>query len=106
MKVFIESHDWRERVDIRIGDRYGKNIQYAHSLTPEGDIVWKTTSENSEMPVFLSANREVLQALAEALGTFIPGNDQTVEALKDARTTRDRLLTLVEKGWNTSDRSS
>lgn len=41
--------------------------------------------------------REALEALVAAASVQLPPGDAVVDALKDARGTRDRLLTLVER---------
>lgn len=101
--VFIDSQPWRDSVDIRIAVRAGRLTQYAKGIEEafgQPQIVWDTTEETGDIPVFLTLRRDVLEALAKALGEFVPATDATVEALKDARTTRDRLLTLIEEGWH------
>lgn len=104
-RVFIDSVPWRDSVDVRIAVKAGRVTQYAKGIEDamgQPRIVWATTEDGAEVPVFLSLQRDVLEALAKALGEFVPAVDATVEALKDARGVRDRLLVLVEEGWRSA----
>jgi hypothetical protein len=58
-----------------------------HEWAPEGP-------DTAEPALVLP--REALEAIVAAASEKLPPQDATVDALKDARSTRDRLLALVE----------
>jgi hypothetical protein len=97
--VWIDSKPWQPYVELRIAVRMGRVTQAATGVTEAGEIVWTAQDEMAEIPPLLVLSRDVLEELAKELGNYVPATDVTTEALRDARTVRDRLLSLVEARW-------
>jgi hypothetical protein len=99
VKVWIERRAGFLPYEVCIGSQAGKWVQYAAGVNEDGSIRWETQDWDKEVPVFLSLEPTVLEALARAIGDVTQTSDATRDHLSDARATRDRLLALVEKGW-------
>lgn len=63
----------------------------------DGRPRWEETPQNSQPDPTLTIPRDALEALLAAAEKHVPATDATVDALRDTRTTRDRLLALIEK---------
>ena len=99
MKAWLTRDPWRDTYELRLGYQAGKYTAYAKGITDHGDIIWENIDAAAEVPVFLLLREDVVEALIRSALEVTQASDATVEALKDARTIRDRLLVLVEKGW-------
>jgi hypothetical protein len=62
-----------------------------------GRIVYEECDEAVQHDPILVLSREELEAIAKAILAEERPEDATVDALKDARTTRDRLLAMLEQ---------
>jgi hypothetical protein len=69
-----------------------------YTVGDEGRLERHEWTEQSTEPMqpALVLPREALEAIVAAASEKLPPQDATVDALKDARSTRDRLLALVE----------
>jgi hypothetical protein len=65
----------------------------AHEYRPE--------ATNEARPALI-LEREILEVLLRASAEKVPPSDATVDALKDTRAVRDRLLAMVERAYQPS----
>lgn len=68
-----------------------------NSLSDVGE--WVKTEYGQVVPPTYRLRAEAFEALSVAMGSYTQSSDATVDALKDSRMVRDRLLKLVEDGW-------
>lgn len=99
MKVTLTREPWNDAYEVRIGFHAGRVVSYASGVDERGAIIWAQAEEGVNVPVFLSLREDVVEAFARALGDVTQASDATVEALKDTKQVRDRLLALVESAW-------
>ena len=96
IRCIIERKPWLDSYDVRMGDG-GPSAYHAESVGEDGYIVYRTTNDPStDVPPFLRLSRSELEALAKAILAEERPEDATVDALKDARGVRDRLLSMLE----------
>lgn len=100
MKCHIEKEWSSKRTSIWI--YYGESeLTFTLDLGEEtdfsGNSKWVQTKwgEGPAKPTLTLGERE-FEALTRAMGQHTQSSDATVEALKDARVVRDRLLTMIE----------
>lgn len=87
--------------------RNGETCLYEVRPTPGGTVEmclpedgWRTSGTLEEQPPTYRIPYEIFDALLQADSPeLVPGN-ALVDALKDARTVRDRLLTIIEAREN------
>jgi hypothetical protein len=84
---------------ILVDDGRGQTRQSALGIDDDGNIVYGPAVVGAEIPVFIRLRDEELQALAKAFLEEAHPEDATIEALKDTRAIRDRLLALIEARW-------
>lgn len=100
MHVFIERLPKHfDTYEVAIATHVGRYTQYAAGIGEDGELLWETTGEGAVIPTLFRARKEVIDALAAAAAEVTQASDQTLSALNDAKVVRDRLLTLIEKGW-------
>ena len=61
--------------------------------------MWFEADPNAECEPSLEIRTDLLEALLAEAGKVLPATHATERHLLDAIATRDRLLTLVEAGW-------
>ncbi len=76
------------------------------TIGENGEAIWVAVDPSeaaggTEPPRLLTLRYEVWDALQREVGRHTQATDATVEALRDTRQVRDRLLTLVER-WESS----
>lgn len=80
----IVRHPWSRDYEILMGG--------------DGRIVYdEEHAVGTEMPTLLRLTREEFEALARAILEEERPEDATLDALKDARVVRDRLLSMLER---------
>lgn len=89
IRAVVQADPLRDRVNVYVfADR--------HALTPNGWVYYDEAAQALDPPRFLSVEADVFEAIMRATEDR-PHTTSAQDALKDARTTRDRLFTLVEK---------
>jgi hypothetical protein len=69
-------------------------------LTDEPWPKWETASEMEDVKPTLHLSGDALEALLAEAEKVIPASHATERHLNDAVAVRDRLLALIEKGWD------
>jgi hypothetical protein len=87
-----------------------KVIRFEYRIDEHGNLlppwtVWEDVDPHSEVKPTLILPRDGLEALMVAAGEHVKATDATVDALADARSVRDRMITLVENAHPRLDRS-
>lgn len=101
MNVIIERVPFRhDTYDVCIAQRAGRKVIYASGTGDDGELEWTTIDEGASFEPLFRCSKDVLEGLARALNDVTQSSDQTLEALADARQTRDRLLTMIEGAWD------
>ena len=97
MRAFITSVPWGDYYEVRLAYQAGRITAAATGIEDGGYVIFEEIKDSDETKPFLKLRPDQLEALARAFGEVTQANDQTLESLKDARGTRDRLLTLIER---------
>ncbi len=96
IRAFIKRVDWLDAVDVYVFARGSENYAL---VIEDGMETWKTFPEGTEPPRLMRLKPHVWDAIQREAGRHTQASDATVEALRDTREVRDRLLTLVEKDF-------
>jgi hypothetical protein len=96
MKAHVEWAWAMDAMHVFLYDRAPYSAYY--TVGEDSRLVRHEWSEGSPEPMqpALLLPRQALDAIVAAGSEKLPPHDATVDALKDARVTRDRLLALVE----------
>lgn len=92
MKAHVEQQWWNREWAITLYERESYFRYEDGRLHRE-----PRTDEAAEIPPTLRLPFEALDEIVRALPGKVTANDATLDALIDARSVRDRLLTMVEK---------
>ena len=84
----------RQAVDIYLLDPMRSGC---YQIAPSGVIEWQEVAQGAEMIPFLRLPIEAFAQIMAAGADILPPSAATVEALRDTREVRDRLLTMVER---------
>ncbi len=96
-RVAIIHKNWMDAVDIFIvSDGPDRHVM---SFKEDGKTEWVPYEEFAEPPPTMTLRYDVWDAFQKAVGQHTQASDATVEALRDTRAVRDRLLALIEAGW-------
>ena len=95
IRAFIERKPWLDSYDVWLGDP-GPRSYIAEKVGEDGHIVYRETDPGAVQEPFLRLTHSELEALAKAILETERPEDATLDALKDARSVRDRLLTMLE----------
>ena len=96
----MKAHIWNDvttqtvKVALLLGERHGIKL-WASPFGTRPDAI--EANPGSEIPVFLTLNQEIADAIGIKPDDFVEQRDATNWHLEDALTIRDRLLTLVER---------
>ena len=93
MRVHIENEWYKNSFAVWVFAEYEPRLL---RVTSEGES-WEEVEEGSLPEPTLRLRQEVFEAIAVEMGHHTQASNATVEALRDTREVRDRLLTLVEK---------
>lgn len=96
IRAAVIRQPWLDSFEIIMGGG-GPNSYRAVGIGDDGRIIYETHGEGAQAEPFLRLDRNELEALARAILEEERPEDATVAALKDARSTRDRLLAMLEK---------
>jgi hypothetical protein len=96
MRAWITREPWLDHYEVRLVTGAGRTSAAAVGVDERGNIIWSEIEEMAQVAPFLVLRDDVLEALARAAGEVTQASDQTIEALNDTRSVRDRLLSLVE----------
>jgi len=97
VRAWFTRQPWLDYYELRLASGGNGTTFAATGLSEDGQIVWeRLEDELSIVPVLMRVPVDVAESFGRALGEITQASDQTVEALKDTRDVRDRLLTLVE----------
>lgn len=95
LRAFLTHEPWNDRYELRISSVAGR---YTHAAVrvESGRIVYEETDEGATVdPVLVLCEAEIV-ALSNALFADLKPENATLDALKDARSVRDRLLSMLE----------
>lgn len=97
VRAWVTAHPWNDVYELRLvhdaGGRY-----YAASVEG-GEFKYVEVGEGSQVEPAMRLGEGEIDALLEALKQQAKPVDATVEALRDTKEIRDRLLTLIERRW-------
>ena len=100
MRAWFTREPWEDHYAVRLAADFERGV-YAHAtgVDESGHIVFTEKGSPSGQIVepFLYLRYDVMEAFGKALSQITQSSDQTLDALKDTREVRDRLLVLVEK---------
>ena len=96
VKAWLEAHPWLDCFTLRLvsdaGGRY-----YAATEIVDGSFKYEPVEEGAMVEPVLKLGAGEIDALLEALKQHAKPVDATVDALRDTREVRDRLLSMIEK---------
>lgn len=95
IRCVIERKPWLDGYDVWLGDP-GPRSYIAESVGPDGYIVYRESDPAVVTEPFLRLTHSELEALSKAILATERPEDATLDALKDARAVRDRLLSMLE----------
>jgi hypothetical protein len=95
LRAVVVNEPWQDSYGVILGST-GHRPFLAESVEG-GRIVYKDIPDGVDAKPFLTLSRSELDALSRALLADARPEDATLDALKDSRVTRDRLLALIEQ---------
>lgn len=101
MKARIE-RDWgRDAVKVWLYQTGAHMTVQVIAIQEDGELLMCNYEEGTEPPApsFILPTA-ALEALVKEAAGVLPPSETTVDAMRDARETRDRLLTLVERTFS------
>lgn len=96
LTAWVVAHPWDDAYELRLVSQSGSR-DYAATEVLDGRFKYELIAEGARVEPVLRFGSGEVDALLEALKQHARPSDATVDALRDTRELRDRLLGLIER---------